>query len=236
MNASDLGASDGSIGIDHVWKRKLSKLLAEAPMPASLSQAVQTLVDVDLDDLEAVIEGKREECSSLLYSDSGGFRLPSSYPVDFAVAIYVYTLADPPVFRVVNTAMFNPSRRQPGASANVSADLQACLPYIKFLDTALAALPQEYLFKGEVRRGVQWVYPSPDTHDPKRYFAEGGTVMWYEFKSTSERQEVMTRSHFCGVNAGPEPSSQLTLAGPTLLKTSATSKEISANMRFCFDL
>jgi hypothetical protein len=27
--------------------------------------------------------------------------------------------------------------------------------------------------------------------------------MWYEFKSTSTRQEVMTRKHFCGVNAGP---------------------------------
>ena len=27
--------------------------------------------------------------------------------------------------------------------------------------------------------------------------------MWYEFKSTSKEQHVMTRDHFCGVRAGP---------------------------------
>ena len=27
--------------------------------------------------------------------------------------------------------------------------------------------------------------------------------MWYEFKSTSKEQEVMTRDHFCGLKPGP---------------------------------
>ena len=63
----------------------------------------------------------------------------SSYPVDYAIAIHVYTLEDPSVYRVVNRAMFNPNRRQ--GIGGVSAELRACLPYIKFLDAALAALP-----------------------------------------------------------------------------------------------
>ncbi len=28
-------------------------------------------------------------------------------------------------------------------------------------------------------------------------------MAWYEFKSTSKKAEVMTRDHFCGVDAGP---------------------------------
>ena len=67
----------------------------------------------------------------------GRFRLPTSYPVDYAVAIHIYTLEDPRVYAVVNDAMFNPSRRKPGASSQISAELRACLPFIKFLDAAL---------------------------------------------------------------------------------------------------
>ena len=54
-----------------------------------------------------------------------------------------------------------------------------------------------------MRRGVKWVYPSPDHHDVQAHFAEGKTLMYFEFKSTSKRQEVMTRPHFLGVGAGP---------------------------------
>ena len=93
--------------------------------------------------------------------------MPASYPLDFAIAIHIYTLEDPRVYAVVNEAMFNPARREPGAPCNVSAELRACMPFVKYLDTALAALPAEYVFAGEVRRGVKWVYPSPARHDPE---------------------------------------------------------------------
>ena len=210
MDADTQGAADGSIGVDSVWKRKLTRVLANTRLAPNLLEAVVSLVDLlpgfDLDDLEAVIEDKRAEWRELIYSEAGGFNLPRSYPLDYAVAIHLYTLAVPAIFSIVNAAMFNPSRRTLAAAAgaaDISAELEACMPYIKFLDTALEALPPAYVFAGEVRRGVQWVYQSPDRHDPGRYFAIGAMVMWYEFKSTSREQEVMTRDHFCGVDAGP---------------------------------
>jgi hypothetical protein len=99
--------------------------------------------------------------------------------------------------------MFNSDRRKPGMSGGVSDGLRACLPYIRFLVHALKALPEKYVFRGEVRRGVKHAYPSPEDHDPVRHFSVGKRLAWYEFKSTSKKAEVMTRDHFCGVDAGP---------------------------------
>ena len=194
MLKADQGASDGSINIDPLWKRKLQKLLAETPIAASLLDAVRTLPDVDQDDLEVIIDGQREAWGDNLHTPNGRFRLPPSYPLDYAIAIHVYTLEHPSVYGVVNRAMFNPERRKPGASSGgISDELRSCMPYIKFLDAALAALPPAYVYRGEVRRGVQWVYPKPDSHDPKGYFAVGAKLCWYEFKSTSTEQEVCMR-------------------------------------------
>ena len=52
---------------------------------------------IDADGLDAVVEGKREEWADVLYSADGGFDLPTSYPIDYAIAIHVYTLEDPKV-------------------------------------------------------------------------------------------------------------------------------------------
>jgi hypothetical protein len=207
MQTTDQGAADGTVGVDVIWKRKLRSLLADTPLTASLEESVAPLaaLGIDQDDLAAVIEEKRDEWAPMLV---GSFGLDASYRLDFAVAIYIYTLADPPVYRVVNQQMFNPARRLPPSERppntnGISAELQACMPYIKFLDASLEALPDAYRFTGEVHRGVRWVYPSPNRHDPRGHFATGAKVMWYEFKSTSEEMEVMTRPHFCGVGAGP---------------------------------
>jgi len=199
MDGPEQGAADGTVGVDQLWRRKLSRLMAATPVPPTLLDAVRTLPDVEQDDLQCVIEGKREEWGDLLY---GAFGLPREYPLDYAIAIYVYTLDDPKVYAVVNRVMFNPARRRPGGSG-VSEELKACMPYIKFLDASLEALPASFLYSGQVRRGVQWVYPSPDRHDPDSHFPVGSMLLWYEFKSTSKEMEVMTRPHFCGVTAGP---------------------------------
>ena len=97
--------------------------------------------------------------------------------------------------------MFARDRR--GASGAGSPDLLAVMPYARFLDEALQRLPASFHYKGDVERGVRWVYPSPDKHDPKRHFALNSLICWYEFKSTSTNSEVMTRPHFCGTGAGP---------------------------------
>jgi hypothetical protein len=207
IDPEDGGASDGAIGIDHWWQKILEKAIKETPLAATLIEAVQGLraldgkVDVDL--LEEVVKGKREEWVDFIYSPAGGFKLPASYRLDFAIAIYLYTLNAPAVYAAVNREMFNKGRFKPGSISGISDSLRACLPFIKYLVAALEALPECYIFKGEVRRGTKWVFPSPGKHDPESHFPVGQTIMWYEFKSTSTQQEVMTREHFCGVNAGP---------------------------------
>ena len=108
---------------------------------------MKSLPDIDQDDLEAIIEGQSEAWGDELHLPEGRFRLPITYRVDYAVAIHLYTLEDPRVYAVVNDAMFNPSRRKPGASSQISAELRACLPFIKYLDEALATLPAEYIFR-----------------------------------------------------------------------------------------
>jgi hypothetical protein len=215
--SADAASSDGFVGIDAVWKRRLTCAISETPLEQSLLDALRPLVGllegIDMADLEAVIEDKRAEWRNELYSDGGSYQLPRTYLLDFAIAIHLYTLSDPAVHKVINRAMFNPQRRGAAAAAaaaaavggagRVSAELTACLPFIKFLDAALEALPAAYVFKGRVCRGVQWCYPSPARHDPEGYFATGKMVMWYEFKSTSTSMEVMTRDHFCGMRPGP---------------------------------
>ena len=207
IDPEDGGASDGAIGIDHWWQKILEKAIKETPLAASLIEAVQGLraldgkVDVDL--LEEIIKGKRDEWMDFIFSPASGFNLPPSYALDFAIAIYVYTLSDPAVYAVINAEMFNEGRRKPGAISGISSSLRACLPFIKFLDSALAKLPESYIFQGEVRRGTKWVYSSPAKHDPEAHFPVGQMIMWYEFKSTSTEPKVMMSDNFCGVKAGP---------------------------------
>ena len=204
MDAEDCAASNGSARIDHAWKRKLRREIDQTPLALTLEEAVRPLErfpEIDMEILLGVIEDQRREWKDELYSPTG-FDLPRSYRLDLAVAINVYTMNDPPVFVIINREMFNPDRRKSG-SGEISGALRACLPFIKFLEEALKALPDAYIFKGEVRRGVKWVYPSPNNHNPTAHFGIGKTLMWYEFKSTSKEQHVMTREHFCGVRAGP---------------------------------
>jgi hypothetical protein len=206
--ASAASVMDGTVGVDHVWLRRLQRALDETECPASLDDALRPLWtsfpdEIDAGDLQAAVDGQRELWRDLLYSAAGGFDLHQSYLLDWAVAIYVYTLGDPKVFRVVNREMFNSDRCKPGMTGGVSDGLRACLPYICFLINALEALPASYVFKGTVLRGVKHVYPSPDNHDPVGHFSVGKRLAWYEFKSTSKEPEVMTREHFCDVKAGP---------------------------------
>jgi hypothetical protein len=65
--------SDGAVGIDHVWKRyKLEKALKDAPLAASLIEAIHGMRDLDgkmdVDLLEEVVKGKREEWVDFIYS------------------------------------------------------------------------------------------------------------------------------------------------------------------------
>jgi len=205
MEPEDHADSDGSARIDHAWKRRLRREIDQTPLALTLEDAVRPLErfpEIDMEILLGVIADQRKEWENELYSVTG-FNLPRYYRLDLAVAINLYTQNDPPIYAVINREMFNPDRRKSGASGEISEALRACLSFVKFLEEALKALPDAYIFKGEVRRGVKWVYPSPNNHNPGAHFGVGKTLMWYEFKSTSKEPQIMTREHFCGVAAGP---------------------------------
>ena len=153
MDASEVGAS-------HDKAKKLTQELQEIAPVASIDGAVLPLclsseiAEIDL--LRAAIKGQREIWAALdsedLYRASGGFHLPRSYSVDDAVAFYLYTLSNPRVYMVVNHAMFNAHPRNLGTARGGISE-GACLPYIKFLQTALDRLPSPYVVtRGQVRR------------------------------------------------------------------------------------
>jgi len=85
-----------------------------APTPAQLMHACP------MTSLPLNKQGKCEEWTLAL------FRLPSSYRLDFAVCIYVYTMEDPALYKIINNAMHNPARRSAGSVGGVSSELGAC--------------------------------------------------------------------------------------------------------------
>jgi len=193
-------AQNKGTGIDHAWNALLQKKIEEEPLKSKLWEALVPLkaVDVDIDLLKSTLKGKAQEWRASNHLQNLG--LAEGF-MDFALAIYTYTLQTPNVFGPVNKAMFSKDRRT--ATGTMAADLLAVMPYVKFLDEALARLPETFHFEGDVERGVKWVYPSPDEHDPAKHFPKGELIAWYEFKSTSTSNEVMTRDHFCGYGPGP---------------------------------
>ena len=93
MEPADQAGADGTVHVDTMWKRKVMKLMKETPLASSLLDAVRPLVAllggaVELENFEEIINDKRREWGELLYTDAG-FGLPRSYPLDFAIAIYV---------------------------------------------------------------------------------------------------------------------------------------------------
>ena len=73
---------------------------------------------------------------------------------------------------------------------------------IKYLDTALEEAPAKFEFSGRCQRGVKYVYPSPEDHDPERHFFAGKEVTWYKFNSASVEFKTMYMEQFCG-KSGP---------------------------------
>ena len=151
------GMEDGQVRADHAWARRLRRAIADEPLLGSLIAACASLasVGIDIDLLEEIF--RRQERDWRRQRKLEGLGLPDSF-MNFALAIYVYTLEDPAIYTVVNRAMYNPARRSvqgvlPGP--DLSPELQACLPYIRFLDTALERLPEAFIFRGRVHRGVR---------------------------------------------------------------------------------
>jgi TPR repeat protein len=188
-----------------VWIVTLRQLLANEPVCATLAEAVATFEGIlqGNEILLAIIQEKRNNIRVKL-RESGDL----DYSEEFALAIWVYSLEQPNVYGLVNGVCHAENRKEgPGG---VSVEMRKCLPYIKFLDTALANLSDKHKFTGElpwslfpdfdgsVKRGVKWVYPSPNDHRPATHFPFGKEIYFYEFRSASRKAAIMSRDNFCG--------------------------------------
>ena len=168
---------DGQVRADHAWARRVRRAIAEEPLAGSLMAACASLasVGIDIDLLEEILRRQERDWRRQRKLELLG--LPESF-MNFALAIYVYTLEDPAVYTAVNGAMYNPARR--GAQGvlpgpDLSPELQACLPYIRFLDTALERLPEAFIFRGRVHRGVRSPPRRARTAPPDCFSALGTT-------------------------------------------------------------
>ena len=65
-------------------------------------------------------------------------------------------------------------------------------PYTDGLDAEEDAA-EVILTDGNVKRGVKWVYPSPDDHRPATHFPPGKEIYFYEFRSASRHAAIMSR-------------------------------------------
>jgi hypothetical protein len=179
--------------------------MAAQPVCETLAEAVASFEGIlpDHDILAVVIEEKRQNIRVKLRTCGD-----QDYSEEFALGVWVYSLEYPNVYGLVNGVCHAADRRDgPGG---MSESMRKCLPYIKFLDTALASLPEKYKFTGQlpwnlfpdfdgsVKRGVKWVYPSPADHRPASHFPSGKEIYFYEFRSASRKAEIMSRKQFCG--------------------------------------
>ena len=191
----------------------LATALSEEPMPASLADAVASLRNVGVRVHELIngqdgIERTREAWQNETPPRLERLELTQeSYREDHALAIYIYTLEFPSVYGALSRIMVASDRAS--ASGELSQEMRACLPFLKFLREALARLPERFIFRSGQRhnrkclRGVKHVFENAANHNPTAWFPDGSYHAWYQLVSTSTDRAVMNNAQFCGHDAGP---------------------------------
>eukprot|EP01043_Picozoa_sp_COSAG02_P073230 COSAG02_NODE_14148_length_1304_cov_3.160166_2_plen_180_part_01 len=164
------GEESRQLGEDAAFVFKFHKALDAEALAASVLASLRSLAEangLDLDQLQFIIQTREPTLRATLEREG----IPD-FRMDFAVAIYLYTIDDPKLYEIINTAAHSDDREDgPGG---LSPQLRACMPFIKFLDCALEALPDKYVFEGRVNRGVKWAYPKGvDDHNPEAHFPKG---------------------------------------------------------------
>ena len=193
------GEESGQLGEDAAFVFRFKKALRDQPLVANLIEALRALAaahdEVDLEELEFVIEMRLPQMQATLEREG----IADSFRMDFAMAIYLYTIDNPQLYKCINTASHALER---DTGTGLSPTLRACMPYIKvrapatpprspfsarvslranplrwvytqFLDVALESLPLKYIVIGRVNRGVKWAFPTPEDHDPETHFPKG---------------------------------------------------------------
>eukprot|EP01047_Picozoa_sp_COSAG01_P061193 COSAG01_NODE_7606_length_3129_cov_63.881848_1_plen_308_part_00 len=198
------GEEGGEHGSDGAFVFCLRKGLRDTKLVASVREALAPLcaeAGIDIEMVDFVIATRVPTLQATLNRE----QIAEGYWLDYAVAIYLYTIDNPKIYQVLNDAMHAPDREV--GRGGLSPRLRACLPFIKFLDTALESLPPKFLFKGRVNRGIKWAFPRcgrladgswVTDHDPEKEYPVGNRFFCYEFKSCAQDFKVMYHDTFCG--------------------------------------
>jgi hypothetical protein len=195
------GDESGELGIDIAWMMVLKRAVdAESPakhveetleclrgLPTGVGSGV-----LDADILLGMVPIQRINVLDIINKKG----LAGRVSADHAIAIWLYTLEYPSVYRAINTAMFCRHRRT--AEGGISEHLEQAMPFIRYLNHALKSLPEEFHFKGRCFRGIRHVFPSPEEHDLPKHFVGKITVFFYEFKSATQDKELMLEDRYCG--------------------------------------
>lgn len=155
----------------------------------SLSQAFDSIPKWSPPELKRLVEDSYHEWNVWFENcaDERARELKASYHPALAVAIYLYTLQDPDIYRLVNKELNDTGKRC--VDGKLSDELLIWIPYIQFLMVALKALPVRYVWTGAAFRGVKWVY-MPDDHNLLKHYYPGKTVPFYSFKSFARSEDV----------------------------------------------
>ena len=159
MSTRARGDESGDVGADIAWAAVLRRMMKAEPVAACLVDAVRSLdglptgdggtLDAEL--LIEIVEGQKDNMLDILRHEGW----EGIVRVDFALAIWLYTLDMPSVYKAINSAMFSMLRRN--ASGEVHAHLKQAMAFIKFLDFALKSLPKSFHYKGRCFRGASCV-------------------------------------------------------------------------------
>ena len=192
------GEESSELGEDEAFVFSLRKALRSEPLAKTVLEALRPLLEmagIEVEMVAAALAGRQPTMRARLRQEG-----VEDYSIQHALAIYAYTLQNPKIYAVMNGAIHATDREN--GKGGISPELRSCIPYMKFLDTALEELPEKYKFKGRVNRGVKWAFPDPESHDPEGAFPVGRTLYWYEFKSSAKSFDVMYHDCFCG-ESGP---------------------------------
>jgi hypothetical protein len=162
--------------------------LQDTPVCSSVEQAVMALPGQLSSRLLLMLKAKRLDMVRKL-NQHPQLR---SYSVDFALAIWMWSLEDPAVFRCCNEN--GPARKE----GKVTQAFNQCLPFMRYLDFALLQLPAGFRFSGLCHRGVQYVFPSSKDHNPEKHFRMNTAMHFFEFSAASTDASVMSSDAFCG--------------------------------------
>eukprot|EP00300_Choanocystis_sp_HF-7_P024020 c25412_g1_i1.p1 GENE.c25412_g1_i1~~c25412_g1_i1.p1 ORF type:complete len:1176 (+),score=183.35 c25412_g1_i1:1-3528(+) len=106
--------------------------------------------------------------------------------VEHIIALRLYTLQRPRIYRLLNMALTSPTR---WTEQGLSADLTSCLPLIKLLTIALESLPPSFVGPMEGYRAIRDQADYEEEEYEHRY-ARDSSFYWYSFASATTDNRV----------------------------------------------